>query len=317
MTVNLFLKHLYGEISKGLFQVWLFNPITGEQRYLYKGFPLDEIDEGLPRLKPFQEKGFGVYFRIGIMHQKPEKRGGEEYTKELTALWAETDAKDFEGNKGRALEQIKSASPSIIVDSGGGYHGYWLLDKPYQLTSQQARDRVKQLMRGLAFSIEGDIQNAELSRSFRLPNTINTKPGRGAALVKIVQINNLKYDENELFDRYAHYAAPAKGVFLRTRDFKGHDDLPEWIANKIMKGAQEGERNREMFKLACQLRDRGISESAAIQYVREFNINSTPSEKGRAVNAAVKQAFKHSPQIVKATRLSMSTRATYRDNWRP
>ena len=79
-----------------------------------------------------------------------------------------------------------SPMPSIVVDSGGGYHVYWLFDKILNITDDEARQRAKNLckkwnamfiedfkLKGWALDDTGD-----LARILRVPCTKNFKvPG--------------------------------------------------------------------------------------------------------------------------------------------
>jgi hypothetical protein len=95
---------------------------------------------------------FGVHPAVGI----PQERIGRdrpympkpEYTRPLVTeiaavncLFAEFDAKDFADEKLGALEHIDRLplKPSAPIDSGGGYHAYWLLVEPTAADLDRAR----------------------------------------------------------------------------------------------------------------------------------------------------------------------------------
>jgi len=89
----------------------------------------------------------------------------------ISCLWADLDAKDFGGDKSKALARIAEfpLEASIIVDTGNGYHGYWLLQEAV------AADAVAvEYLTRLAQALGGD-KVYDLPRILRLPDTLNIK----------------------------------------------------------------------------------------------------------------------------------------------
>src|SRR5690606_7950192 len=79
-------------------------------------------------------------------------------------------------------------APSIIVDSGGGWHAYWLLDEPFLLKTDEDKQKISQIMQGLFTALDGDKGYVKSVASImRLPHSINTKPERNNALVQVVE----------------------------------------------------------------------------------------------------------------------------------
>ena len=68
----------------------------------------------------------------------------------INCLFAEFDAKDFENCKKQALDHIHNleVSPSAIIDSGGGYHCYWILNTPYIIDSEEKREQAVSFVYG-------------------------------------------------------------------------------------------------------------------------------------------------------------------------
>lgn len=87
-----------------------------------------------------QHPGCDVYY--GIAHRG---RGDRNALTRVTALWAEVDAKDFGGKISRARQAAEAfpAPPSFLVESGHGYHCYWLLSGP--VTPDYAQEVMKKL----------------------------------------------------------------------------------------------------------------------------------------------------------------------------
>lgn len=114
--------------------------------------------------------GFNVFFGVC---PRSRKRGRSEDVLYVTALWVDLDAKDFDGGKQEALAQLQRTplhlQPSVLVDSGHGYHAYWLLKEPYE-----ADETIKETLIGLARFLNAD-HTQDLARLLRLPGTLNQK----------------------------------------------------------------------------------------------------------------------------------------------
>ena len=99
------------------------------------------------------------------------------YIAAINCLFAEFDAKDFEDGKAGARAHIKALDPqpSAIVDSGGGYHCYWLLVAPFMLDSDEARARADRAQKGWVARVGSDDGAKDLARVLRIPGTHNFK----------------------------------------------------------------------------------------------------------------------------------------------
>lgn len=90
----------------------------------------------------------------------------------------ETFAEDVEKYKAMALDHVShlGPEPSVIVDSGGGYQCYWLLDKTAFIQTPDDRLNIKGLQRRWVEMDKRADQNVkDIRRIFRLPGTKNYK----------------------------------------------------------------------------------------------------------------------------------------------
>ncbi len=138
-----------------------------------------------------------VYF--GICPRETRGDGTKKNAKFIVALWADIDV-GIEGHKkpskykdqNEALEVLKNFEyqPSIIIDSGHGLQCYWLLKDPEEIKDISF---IEGVMRGIAGIIGGDCTH-DISRIFRIPETMNVKVTDKPELVKIIHFdNNLRY----------------------------------------------------------------------------------------------------------------------------
>ena len=140
--------------------------------------------------------GSGLDVYVGVAQRRP--RGGMAHdVVSVTALWAELDGSVSKKGHGcqskdeawSRLQALELASPSIIVDSGGGFHAYLLLDQP--ITGDDLRQvplwnaRFRELLKnetGYAGDNVGD-----LPRILRLPGTSNLKIQGDTRPVRLVR----------------------------------------------------------------------------------------------------------------------------------
>lgn len=133
----------------------------------------------------------GGLYSVGVHATEPEggSRGVEDDVCAITMLWCDvdTDAGDHKANLRPpshaavlATLQGLDVPPSLIVDSGGGLHAYWMLREPWEL--YDARERadakavVEQVQRAVAVSIGSPVDNtSDLARILRVPGTLSRK----------------------------------------------------------------------------------------------------------------------------------------------
>lgn len=95
----------------------------------------------------------------------------------VNCLFGEFDAKDFGGSKAAAWAHVEGlpAMPSVIIDSGAGYHCYWLLDTPFLIKTPAEREHVKQIQYRWVDFVKSDQASKDLARVLRVPGTLNYK----------------------------------------------------------------------------------------------------------------------------------------------
>ena len=171
------------------------------------------VGQNIPTVRGAQDVWFGVHPCFEVPPKS--KRGNTdrryirsqlEYIELINALFAEFDAKDFEpemvraalieygvekfkdlpqdaqglivdAGKPKALAHVNALdpSPSIVVDSGGGFHAYWLLGEPFYLDTDADRERARRLQAAWVTYTGGDQGAKDMARILRLPGTYNHK----------------------------------------------------------------------------------------------------------------------------------------------
>ena len=118
----------------------------------------------------------------------------------VNCFYAEFDAKDFNGSKESTLAHIDSLpyAPSVIIDSGGGFHCYWLLRDTVIVTDENRKDVINNQRAWVEF-VGGDDGAKDISRILRIPGTLNHKPEYGeprpVEYVRTAWARTFKYDD--------------------------------------------------------------------------------------------------------------------------
>ncbi len=114
----------------------------------------------------------------GEVREPPFVRAQKRYICALNCLYGEFDVKAY-GSKEVIAQHINGATwpaPSVVVDSGGGLHGYWLLREPWLLDSDDARQAAELVQRAWVQQVIGaDPSVHDLTRILRVPGTRNFK----------------------------------------------------------------------------------------------------------------------------------------------
>lgn len=132
---------------------------------------------------------------------KPEAiRTQSAYVGAVNCFFAELDAKDY-GGKENARAHISDlpVTPSVIIDSGGGFHCYWLFAVTVITTEQAVRDFMEMKQSEWVLWMGGDKGAKDLARVLRIPGTLNGKY-EPARLVEVVDANWELYDPSLLID---------------------------------------------------------------------------------------------------------------------
>jgi hypothetical protein len=98
--------------------------------------------------------------------------GTKEHIVEIPAVWCDIDFKDLLQAEAKKRLWESPARPSLVVESGGGYHVYWRLKEP---ATRKDIPRIEALNRQIAAYLNGDPQATDASRILRLPGTLNFK----------------------------------------------------------------------------------------------------------------------------------------------
>lgn len=172
-----------------------------------------------------------IYFGVhpSKITKGPSERTTEEDIAAINCLYADVDSKDH-GSKEAASAHVQSMHPrpSVIIDSGNGYHCYWLLDEPFPLDTPTAFRKAKTLQEKWVTFVGGDKAVHDLARILRLPGTFNYKYSpprpivvRYASFERTYSLNDLAAQIGE--HRAATTAPPDKPLAVFPNDVPDED----------------------------------------------------------------------------------------------
>jgi len=244
----------------------------GEPRQHFVQLPLNR----LPKFDLQGDQYFGVAPRVC-------KRGTDRDVAVCGALWADVDAKAFAGGKAEALALLTDwgpLTPSIIVDSGHGYHCYWLLSEPIEADVARV---INEALREAINPALDDVSNP--SRILRVPGTINHKNG-DELRVRIVHWQPGRRFDIDAFEEFLGIEVAAELQDTRAP----HGRLPE--AGRI----PVGRRNKALISVAGSLRRQGADEAAIREALKAVNATALDvALDEREVETVARSAARYEP----------------------
>ena len=254
-----FLRALYGEAPQDLYlELRCLHPTTGEVKVLWgKLGNKRELAARLKQADTLNQEGYGVHFAPCL---RKTQSGKAESAALAPTLWTDIDCDGDAAKRTAALDKLHAfePAPSAIIDSGGGWHVYWLLSEAKTLETEVDRQQLVGILRGLSLAVGADDAYVKSAASLmRLPSSINTKPQRNGAVVSIVEFNlERKYAWEDF--AWLEASEPTTPV-VRTLSLNGNGvhPLPRRTEDYLANGAGKGSRNAELFAAACQMRDAG------------------------------------------------------------
>lgn len=258
--------------------LWGDGDAYGEIRCLSEGrhpqshfFPVSD-SEGIAKYALNQDSlgGWDVY--AGVAPRLYQRGTNDSVVSSTHVLWADVDAKNRVGGKYAALAGVRmlQLKPSIIVDSGHGFHLYWLL------RAETDWDLAQQAMKALAREAHGDAVH-DKARILRVPGTTNRKDPANPVPVRL-----LYWDTERKYRITDFPTIEEPPVYPHSSEaVSRHLDLPTWLAELIAEGAPKGERSEASFKVCLWMIRYGREEDEIREVFRTSTIGEKYREKGR------------------------------------
>jgi putative DNA primase/helicase len=116
-----------------------------------------------------------VYF--GVAARKDSTSGELKNCSVIRAVFADIDFKDTPEDKAQRALDAFPLRFSFLINSGGGFHCYWVLKEPFVIVPPA--EEFKTLLRSMARTLGADLSSAEPAHILRLPGTLNHKKEYG------------------------------------------------------------------------------------------------------------------------------------------
>jgi hypothetical protein len=240
----------------------------------------------------------------------------KEHIRGMIALHVDLDPRageDLEKERTRALALIKGfkPAPSFIIDSGGGFQGFWVLPKemPTNGSTSEAAP-LEAYNQQIALLLAADPCH-NIDRIMRLPGTLNIPDkkklakGRKLACARLVEWNGTKHDLTEFTPAPAvqfKSERSGEGVKLSGNLAKTDlDKLPKQVSSKLKTIIVQGEdaedvnrfpsRSEALFYVCCELIRGGVDDDtiASIIMDRDLGIAASVLDKPRPAEYAARQ----------------------------
>lgn len=200
---------------------------------------------------------------FGVATRSRVAGGGGNNIGTLTALIADIDFK-LRGEQA-AAEAISHCAepPSIIVNTGGGFHCYWLLDTPMHDMARAAS-----LLRRWGKLIPDSDIVFDLPRVLRLPGTLNRKYDPPRETVVEVFQPELRYSADALEETISDL----EGVSRRVQEHHGISLLESSSSFAMPETVPQGDRHGFFFRFLRSVQARyGLTVEEAMPLIEAVN----------------------------------------------
>lgn len=200
---------------------------------LSRWYTSDTIDNAATDIAAMPDKD--VYVGVGLTDRDrgQKRRATPEQVTSIVGMWADIDILDDAHKKAnlppdvlaaRAIVDSIGIPASIIVHSGHGLQAWWLLAEPWSFTDPDDRNDAATLANRWNLTLR--IRAAEkgytvdstfdLSRVMRLPGTVNRKNKDALVDVQLLEVNEHRYNPEDLEQQCADDTALAMLAGRRT-----------------------------------------------------------------------------------------------------
>lgn len=242
------------------------------------------VDRPLPVPAAWSDKN--VYFCVHPQTSVPQKLradGGvadQKYVKAwvshvaaVNCFFGEYDVKDF-GSKDAIAKHLHTLPlyPSVVIDSGGGFHCYWLLASTVMVTDDN-RDHIKRVQYAWVDFVGSDSDAKDLARVLRVPGTLNRKEKYAPHYprVTVIEADYGRLYSLEEFERLTEHLRQERPRSSYTGSHSVTDDLVTAAENLRRLSPGRRDHYQEWVKVGMALKNLG---SAGLQLWDEWSRGS-------------------------------------------
>lgn len=141
-----------------------------------------------------------IYFTVNPVMRPVSSKPKKTEIRGMHAIHVDVDPRpgeELEAERERALKLLREfePKPTVIIDSGGGFQGFWLLDQEHRTDgSEEKAAELEAYNLQVEVLLQADACH-NIDRIMRLPGTVNVpgekkrKKGRKEALAKVVEVD--------------------------------------------------------------------------------------------------------------------------------
>lgn len=279
---------------------WVLNAIDPERK---KGLIAQTFDPKTAKeCAAFIEHWNGtrnLYFLVNVPREHLTTKASKEDIGWMMAVHVDVDpeaGKDIDSERERILSSLSSykPEPSVIIFSGGGYQGFWLLRDAAEV--EKNVEALEAYNKKPEHDLTGALKCYNIDRIMRLPGTINVpdaaklKRGRVPMLAKVVKADWHKVYELADLEPYREQKKEGKKR-------KSDDWLERVIANgPDHEGARSygGDRSKALWAVCTALvrRNTSVDDIVAIITDRKNKISDHVYDQSSPLKYARRQADK-------------------------
>ena len=200
----------------------------------------------------------GAFFGVALRSQSSlkDRKGDASHCQVLPAIFCDADDKHLGEEETRRRIAACPLPPSMVVESGGGLHPYWILKKPFFLKAEMAE--AKRWLRHIAASVAEvvDATVSEPARVLRIPESYNFKSEYGDP--RLVTLSVYEPERVYSLDNIREaFGEPEQATGRKT--FTVPDTIPK------------GDRHTLLYKFLRSQKARNVSLNVALAGCRELN----------------------------------------------
>lgn len=263
--------------------------------------------------------GRNIYFHVNPVMQDMAKKAERTDIKSVDWLHVDIDPRageELEKERARALKLLQDfkPAPTVIVDSGGGFQGFWRLEEPIPVNGDlAAAEDAKRHNIQLELTFGADNCH-NIDRIMRLPGTVNIpdakkiKKGRVARLAEVVLFDKSRVYPVSLFPKAPEVQTGETGFSGGKVQISGNiprltdvNDLPEDVPDRIkvliVQGVDPDEpgryssRSEALFAVCVALVRAGVDDDTIYAVITDpdFAISASVLESKRVEKYALRQ----------------------------
>ena len=238
---------------------------------------LDAIQDHADHWAPKRD----VYY--GVLPRGAKQGDGLSIRNTTAVLWGDYDPKVMAKRDLFTVLTKLSPPPQIVVDSGSGYHVYWLLEQEVDF------DAARMVMNEIAAQTGGD-HVSDKARILRVPGTLNhkTNPPKPVRLLRM-DLMHRGYKLSDFSDYFDNrddgtVQSSFEDTFGEPQRRKGMvpRGIPTWLAALIETDPGHGARSEHAFHVAACLAEIGQTDEE-IEVIFQANpqgVGAKYAEKG-------------------------------------